>query len=165
MFASAALPLDGCIPYENPGHVRGKVAIVRRGICPFADKIIHAANAGASAIIIVNNDAPMGRPTLPILSHVPNLPAVLVMHESGEKLLEGARKSPSIPIVAVQDEDISQETYSIFTEAYNQAWWPESAAERDEAARKLVLLSPTKTGERERLAQMLLARAQERFEQ
>lgn len=51
---------DGCTAIN--GFTAGNVALIDRGACEFGDKALNAQNAGASAVIIVNNqgDSPMG---------------------------------------------------------------------------------------------------------
>ncbi|MCF8255953.1 MAG: S8 family serine peptidase [Flavobacteriales bacterium] len=50
-----------CSAAFNAAQVAGKIAVVYRGICEFGDKALNAQNAGAVAVIIVNNvaDAPI----------------------------------------------------------------------------------------------------------
>jgi Zn-dependent M28 family amino/carboxypeptidase len=45
---------SGCEAADFAGFVAGNIALVQRGTCPFADKAINAAAAGASAVIIFN---------------------------------------------------------------------------------------------------------------
>jgi len=47
--------LDGCTPYENPGDVAGKIALVDRGDCTFVTKALNAQAAGAVGLIIADN--------------------------------------------------------------------------------------------------------------
>lgn len=47
---------DGCTAYTNAGAVSGKWAYVDRGTCTFADKADIAEAAGATGIVIGNND-------------------------------------------------------------------------------------------------------------
>ncbi|HLP64290.1 T9SS-dependent M36 family metallopeptidase [Flavobacterium sp.] len=46
---------DGCSPLINPAEVGGKIAVIRRGLCGVVDKILFAQDAGAIAVIMVNN--------------------------------------------------------------------------------------------------------------
>ena len=46
-------PADGCTAAN--ASLAGKIAIVNRGTCNFTDKVLNAQNAGATAVIIVNN--------------------------------------------------------------------------------------------------------------
>ncbi len=48
----------------------GKIAVIRRGDCPFVDKVKNAQDAGAIAVIIMNNVA--GEPVPMGLNHFTN---------------------------------------------------------------------------------------------
>jgi Zn-dependent M28 family amino/carboxypeptidase len=61
--AGIARPTDasalGCAGTDWTAEVVGKIAVVNRGVCSFADKSLAAAQAGALALIVVNTeDAP-----------------------------------------------------------------------------------------------------------
>ncbi|MEM7655316.1 MAG: T9SS-dependent M36 family metallopeptidase, partial [Bacteroidota bacterium] len=47
---------QGCNTLTNPGAVSGKIAVMDRGGCTFASKILNAQGAGAIAVIIVQNN-------------------------------------------------------------------------------------------------------------
>lgn len=47
---------DACEASVNAAMLSGKIVIIRRGTCPFVQKVLNAQNAGAVAVIIVNND-------------------------------------------------------------------------------------------------------------
>ena len=46
---------DGCSPFANAGAVAGRVVLIERGFCGFAQKARNATEAGAVAAIIYNN--------------------------------------------------------------------------------------------------------------
>jgi len=48
---------DGCSPFANAGAVSGKIALIERGLCGFAQKARNAVNAGALGVLIYNNTA------------------------------------------------------------------------------------------------------------
>ena len=50
-----AVPSDGCSPFVNAQHTQLKIVIIDRGSCPFAEKVANAQSAGATAVIIANN--------------------------------------------------------------------------------------------------------------
>jgi len=53
----AAAPADGCSPPTNAVALAGKIALVARGSCEFTAKALNAQNAGAVALVVVNNSA------------------------------------------------------------------------------------------------------------
>ena len=50
-------PNDGCEPATNSGDLAGKIAVIRRGTCEFGFKALVAQNAGAIAVVVINNVA------------------------------------------------------------------------------------------------------------
>ena len=48
-------PHDACQTITNPSELVGKIVVIRRGTCEFGSKILAAENAGALAVIMVNN--------------------------------------------------------------------------------------------------------------
>ena len=46
---------DACSAIVNSSEVNGKIAVIRRGECTFDDKVKRAQDAGAIAVIVVNN--------------------------------------------------------------------------------------------------------------
>lgn len=80
----------GCGALTNATSISGKIALIRRGNCPFVDKVQFAQNAGAIAVIIMNNTAgePInigGTDTNGTIS----IPSVMVSRSTGD-LLEAA---------------------------------------------------------------------------
>jgi hypothetical protein len=51
---------DGCSAFTNAGAIAGNIALVERGTCGFALKARNATVAGASAVVIYNNEANAG---------------------------------------------------------------------------------------------------------
>jgi photosystem II stability/assembly factor-like uncharacterized protein len=81
-----ALPTEGCNALTNGASVNGKIALIRRGTCPFVQKIINAQNAGAIAVIMMNNvpgtPTPMGGTDSTIM-----IPSVMISKEDGDALV------------------------------------------------------------------------------
>jgi hypothetical protein len=53
----SANPDLGCEALTNAGLINGKIAVAVRGTCNFSDKALNAQNAGAIAMVIINNQA------------------------------------------------------------------------------------------------------------
>jgi hypothetical protein len=59
---AAATSLGCTVPFTNAAALAGSIAVVDRGTCDFTAKVRNAQNAGAKAVIVVNNVA--GDPTV-----------------------------------------------------------------------------------------------------
>jgi hypothetical protein len=57
LYDSAPDVHDACDNIINPTDLNGKIVVIKRGICEFGSKILSAENAGAIAVIMVNNVA------------------------------------------------------------------------------------------------------------
>ncbi|WP_426492395.1 T9SS-dependent M36 family metallopeptidase [Hymenobacter sp. 102] len=84
--ASAGVGQEGCAPLSNAAAVAGHIAVVYRGSCGFALKAQYAQEAGATAVVVINN-APGdpitmgGTPAVPI-----TIPAVMIGQADGATL-------------------------------------------------------------------------------
>jgi hypothetical protein len=80
-----AVPNDGCAAITNPSEIAGKVALIDRGTCDFTVKSLNAQAAGATAVLLANNQpaavTPGGTPASPV-----NIPVILVSQVDGDKL-------------------------------------------------------------------------------
>ncbi|MEZ4875409.1 MAG: M36 family metallopeptidase [Flavobacteriaceae bacterium] len=77
---------DGCEAAVNGGAINGKIVIIRRGNCPFVDKVVNAENAGAVAVIVVNNAS--GSPiTMGGTDPGIGIPSVMVSQNDGEAII------------------------------------------------------------------------------
>lgn len=74
----------GCDPYPADSGVSARIAVVSRGICDFTVKFANAANAGASAIIVYDNQD--SGDLITMVSDGAAIPGLLVAKADGEKL-------------------------------------------------------------------------------
>jgi photosystem II stability/assembly factor-like uncharacterized protein len=92
----SAAPSEGCNALTNGSEVSGKIALIRRGNCNFDDKVKNAENAGAIAVIMMNNVAgspiPMGGDDTTIA-----IPSVMISKEYGD-LIEAALSNDTVNI-------------------------------------------------------------------
>ncbi|MGR6912736.1 M28 family peptidase [[Actinomadura] parvosata] len=49
---------SGCEESDFAGFVAGRIALIQRGTCPFVNKVMNAARAGASGLIVFNEGQP-----------------------------------------------------------------------------------------------------------
>ncbi|EJF08866.1 metalloprotease [Pontibacter sp. BAB1700] len=103
--ASSGNPVEGCDALTNAGAMAGNIAVVYRGSCEFGVKVLNAQNAGAIAVIVINN-AP-GTPTVmgvgatnPALITIPSVMITDVTGASIRALLDANQEV----IVALKDD-------------------------------------------------------------
>ena len=84
----------GCDAFNvaNTNAVRGKVAIILRGTCGFAIKVKNAQNAGATAVLLANNQPGTLTPggTDPSIT----IPSALISQADGAKLIAAVNVAP-----------------------------------------------------------------------
>ena len=89
-----AMPANGCEPiWDNSEAVKGSIAVVYRGTCPFAVKATNAQAAGAIAVVVVNNQPGLVN-MVGNFSSV-SIPAMLITQEDGTSLTEFATTGSS----------------------------------------------------------------------
>lgn len=76
---------DACVAPSNASVISGKIVVVRRGTCSFINKTLAAQNAGAAAVIIVNNVD--GEITMSGENANITIPAISVTKDVGELLI------------------------------------------------------------------------------
>jgi len=82
-----------CTPASNDTELNGKIVILRRGDCTFASKVLNAQNAGAIAVIVVNN-VPNQLVTMSGADINITIPAVFVTQEVGEAIIAEMQNGP-----------------------------------------------------------------------
>lgn len=82
-----ANPNEGCNALINGAAVNGDIAIIYRGNCNFTDKVKNAENAGAIAVVMVNN---IGGPPITMGGDTQTLtiPAVMVSKADGQLMVD-----------------------------------------------------------------------------
>ena len=85
-------PLTADAELKNKADMKGKVAVVCRGVVPFLEKARRAAEAGAIALIVVNDeDMPYKCTASGEDDSAVTLPVVCVGQLHGNQLVDGAR--------------------------------------------------------------------------
>ena len=81
-------PNDACDNITNAAAINGNIAVLRRGECEFGVKVLAAENAGAIAVIVVNNAA--GAPPLMgggVVGCQATIPAIAISDVDGEPII------------------------------------------------------------------------------
>jgi subtilisin family serine protease len=77
-------PNDACDTLTNPTAVAGRIALIDRGTCLFVEKVQRAEQAGAIAVIVVNNVP--GPPIEMGGTNELNIPSVMISQADGQLL-------------------------------------------------------------------------------
>jgi hypothetical protein len=77
----------GCNALVNGASIAGKIAVVYRGVCEFGMKAMNAQDAGAIAVVVINNQpgAPVAMGAGAVGPNV-TIPAVMISQEAGATL-------------------------------------------------------------------------------
>lgn len=96
-FNSFGLDYIACGNVLNAAAINGKIAVVRRGQCTFVTKVQNAQNAGALAVIVVNNIG--GEPTLMggDGSNI-TIPSIMIGQTEGEELITALENGTTINV-------------------------------------------------------------------
>ena len=77
---------DGCEPLINAAVINGKIAVLYRGNCNFVNKVLNAQDAGAVAVIVINNVA--GAPTtMGGTSAAITIPSIMISQADGNSIV------------------------------------------------------------------------------
>jgi hypothetical protein len=86
---------EGCGVFTNAASVNGKIALIRRGTCPFIQKCANAVTAGAIAVIMINNapgiPAAMGGTDT---NGDVTIPSVAISKDNGDALVAALANGP-----------------------------------------------------------------------
>lgn len=74
---------DAC---QTPTNVRGKIAVIDRGVCSFVSKVQNAQAAGAVAALIINNSPGHSAPNAATSAPDVTIPVLMLSYEDGKKL-------------------------------------------------------------------------------
>lgn len=104
------LPELGCNPLVNEEALNGNIALMRRGECEFGLKALRAEQAGASAVIIINNEPgtiPMGGGAS---GASVNIPVFMIDIQDGNNLIDQLEEVEELPFSIGQYIPLRMET-------------------------------------------------------
>ncbi len=99
-----ANPEEACEALTNPTEVNGKIAVIKRGNCQFVQKVKFAQEAGAIAVIVINNA--YGYPiAMSGSDDTITIPSVMISMEDGDKILN-AMSSETVNVTVTPHEPL-----------------------------------------------------------
>lgn len=97
---------DGCDPIVNAAQLNGKIVMIDQGTCNFTDKVLAAQNAGAVAVLIVNNLGFLfvvgGTPSSPI-----TIPTIMILPASANPIKAALASAPGSVSASIDNAGIS----------------------------------------------------------
>ncbi|MBP6825129.1 MAG: T9SS-dependent M36 family metallopeptidase [Saprospiraceae bacterium] len=98
---------DGCEPIVNTAEISGKIAVMDRGTCTFVSKVSAAEDAGAIAVIVINNTG--GAPFAMTGGGNIGIPSVMISQADGNlikaKLAAGEKVNVTLASSGVANVD------------------------------------------------------------
>ena len=94
-----ASPTEGCSPLINGSAIAGNIALLDRGSCAFTVKAENAQNAGATALIVVNN-RPHGISAMSGNNPTVTIPTLMISQTNGE-MLKGQMNPPTVGALGI----------------------------------------------------------------
>lgn len=96
-------PLDGCTNLTNSDTLRGKIAIVQRGNCQFAEKALYIQRTGAVGAIVIDYNPGLSSKGFPVfvmgsgsVTERITIPLVFLYVTEGEQLLNASNRYPNL---------------------------------------------------------------------
>ncbi|XP_076134628.1 ER degradation-enhancing alpha-mannosidase-like protein 3 isoform X1 [Alosa pseudoharengus] len=126
-FVTVAEPYSGCAEVTNAELVQGRIALLQRGQCMFAEKARHIQKAGAIGGIVIDDNEGSSSDTAPLFQMAGDgrstddvtLPLLFLFHKEGNILLEALKEYREVEVLLsdkardrggdVQEEDCSTE--------------------------------------------------------
>ncbi|PHR72493.1 MAG: hypothetical protein COA67_04410 [Lutibacter sp.] len=101
-----ASPTEACNALTNGAAINGNIAVIQRGGCEFGVKVLNAENAGAVAVIVINNvaDAPIVMGPGAVGASV-TIPSFMISQADGAGILTELGNSVVVNISAVGGTD------------------------------------------------------------
>ncbi len=100
---------EGCVAPANASDLAGKIALIDRANCNFTVKVKNAQDAGAAAVIMVNNLPDAALVTMGGDDNTITIPAVFISYEDGQlikdQLADGAPVTATLKLGVAIDGD------------------------------------------------------------
>uniref|UniRef100_A0A8C7NJH3 alpha-1,2-Mannosidase n=1 Tax=Oncorhynchus mykiss TaxID=8022 RepID=A0A8C7NJH3_ONCMY len=105
-FVTVAEPYSGCAELSNAAFVQGRIALLQRGQCMFAEKARHIMKAGAIGGIVIDDNEGSSSDTAPLFQMAGDgrntddvtLPLLFLFYKEGNILLEALKEYREVEI-------------------------------------------------------------------
>ncbi|XDV49228.1 hypothetical protein PO909_018514 [Leuciscus waleckii] len=106
-FVTVAEPYNGCSELSNGEIVEGRIALLQRGQCMFAEKARHIQKAGAIGGIVIDDNEGSSSDTAPLFQMAGDgrstddvtLPLLFLFHKEGNILLEALKEYKEVEVL------------------------------------------------------------------
>ncbi|KAG1973583.1 ER degradation-enhancing alpha-mannosidase-like protein 3 isoform X2 [Pimephales promelas] len=106
-FVTVAEPYNGCSELSNGEIVAGRIALLQRGQCMFAEKARHIQKAGAIGGIVIDDNEGSSSDTAPLFQMAGDgrstddvtLPLLFLFHKEGNILLEALKEYKEVEVL------------------------------------------------------------------
>ncbi|KAG9351265.1 hypothetical protein JZ751_025157, partial [Albula glossodonta] len=107
-YLAMAEPYSGCTEQANADLLAGRIALLQRGQCMFAEKARHIQRAGAIGGIVIDDSEGSSSDTAPLFQMAGDghstddiiLPLLFLFHKEGNILLEALREHREVEVTA-----------------------------------------------------------------
>ncbi|CAB1324272.1 unnamed protein product [Coregonus sp. 'balchen'] len=118
-FVTVAEPYSGCVVLSNAAFVQGRIALLQRGQCMFAEKARHIMKAGAIGGIVIDDNEGSSSDTAPLFQMAGDgrntddvtLPLLFLFYKEGNILLEALKEYREVEVLL---SDKARDRASIF---------------------------------------------------
>ncbi|KAL6085044.1 hypothetical protein STEG23_024671, partial [Scotinomys teguina] len=106
-FVASSKPYNGCSELTNPEAVMGKIALIQRGQCMFAEKARNIQNAGAIGGIVIDDNEGSSSDTAPLFQMAGDgkdtddirIPMVFLFSKEGSIILDAVREHEEVEVL------------------------------------------------------------------
>ncbi|KAM4861124.1 ER degradation-enhancing alpha-mannosidase-like protein 3 isoform 5-T5 [Thomomys bottae] len=106
-FVASSKPYNGCSELTNPEAVTGKIALVQRGQCMFAEKARNIQNAGAIGGIVIDDNEGSSSDTAPLFQMAGDgkdtddikIPMLFLFSKEGSIILDAIREYEEVEVL------------------------------------------------------------------
>ncbi|XP_053360295.1 ER degradation-enhancing alpha-mannosidase-like protein 3 isoform X1 [Clarias gariepinus] len=106
-YVAVAEPYSGCAPLNNAEFVAGRIALLQRGQCMFAEKARNIQKAGAIGGIVIDDNEGSSSDTAPLFQMAGDgrstddvtLPLLFLFHKEGNILLEALKEHREVEVL------------------------------------------------------------------